>query len=47
MVYDNDGSMVDSDEYLASNPSLYIPSLCENTGVPMVTLKVDRNNIQI
>ena len=47
MVYDNDGSMVDSDEYLASNPSLYIPSLCENTGVPMVTLKVDRNNVQI
>lgn len=47
MVYDNDGWMVDSDDYLASNPSLYIPSLCENSDVPVVTLKVNRNNIQI
>ena len=47
MVYDNDGWVVDSDDYLASNPSLYIPSICENSDVPMVTLKVDRNNIQI
>lgn len=47
MVYDNDGWMIDSDEYLASNPSLYIPAVCESSDMPIVTLKVDHNNIQI
>ena len=47
MVYDNDDGRIDSNEYLASNPSLYIPAVCENSGVPIVTLKVDRNNIQV
>ena len=47
MVYDNDEWMVDSNEYLASNPSLYIPAVCEDTNVPIVTLRVDHNNIQV
>ena len=47
MVYDNDGWMINSDDYLASNPSLYIPAVCENSGIPMVTLRVDHNNIQV
>ena len=47
MVYDNDGWMVDSDDYLASNPSLYIPAVCENSDVPIVTLKVNHTNIQV
>ncbi len=47
MVYDNDGWMVDSDDYLASNPSLYIPAVCEKSDVPIVTLRVNHNNIQV
>ena len=47
MVYDNDGWMIDSDDYLASNPSIYFPAACGDTDVPTVTLKVNHNNIQI
>ncbi len=47
MVYDNDDGRIDSNDYLASNPSLYIPAVCENTWVPIVTLKVNHNNIQV
>ncbi len=47
MVYDNDGGMINSDGYLASNPSLYIPAVCENSAIPIVTLKVNHNNIQV
>ena len=47
MVYDNDGGMINSDGYLASNPSLYIPAVCESSDIPIVTLKVNHNNIQV
>ena len=41
MVYDNDGWVIDSDDYLASNPSVYFPTMCGNSDIPTVTLKVD------
>ena len=47
MVYDNDWWMINSDEYLASNPSIYFSSDCENVGIPMVTLKLSSTNIQV
>lgn len=47
MVYDNDGWMINSDEYLASNPSIYFPSNCGEVWVPTVTLKVSSTNIQV
>ena len=47
MVYDNDGWMINSNDYFASNPSLYIPAVCENSDIPIVTLKVNHNNIQV
>ena len=47
MVYDNDGWMIDSDEFLASNPSVYFPAACGDADVPTVTLKVSNTNIQV
>ena len=47
MVYDNDGWMIDSDEYLASNPSIYFPAACGEAWVPTVTLKVNSTNVQV
>ena len=47
MVYDNDWGMIDSEQYLASNPSVYFPAICGDAGVPTVTLKADHNNIQV
>lgn len=47
MVYDNDGWMINSDDYLASNPSVYFPSQCGDADVPMVTLKENHTNIQV
>ena len=47
MVYDNDGWMIDSDEYLASNPSIYFPAACGEAWVPTVTLKVSSTNVQV
>lgn len=47
MVYDNDWWMIDSEEYLASNPSVYFPAICGDADVPMVVLKVDHTNIQV
>jgi len=46
-LYDNDGGMIDSDEYLASNPSVYFPASCSDSDLPSVTLRVDSNNIQV
>ena len=46
MVYDNDGWMIDSEEYLSSNPSIYFPS-CWDSETPTVTLKVSSQNIEI
>ena len=47
MVYDNDGWMIDSRDYLAGNPSVYFPAICWNADVPIVTLKVSATNIQV
>jgi len=47
MAYDNDWWMVDSDEYLASNPSIYFPAMCWETDVPIVTLKLSSNSVQV
>ena len=47
MVYDNDGWMIDSDDFLASNPSIYFPASCSDADIPNVTLRVDRNNIKV
>ena len=46
-VYDNDGWMIDSDEYLASNPAVYFPASCSDSDIPTVTLKESSNNIQV
>ena len=46
MVYDNDGWMIDSEEYLSSNPSIYFPS-CNDSDVPTVTLRLSSQNIEI
>ena len=46
-LYDNDGWMIDSDDYLASNPSVYFPASCSDADVPTVTLRVSGNNIQV
>jgi hypothetical protein len=47
MVYDNDWWMINSDDYLASNPSVYFPAACWDADVPTVTLKVGSTNIQV
>ena len=47
MVYDNDWGMIDSEQYLASNPSVYFPAICGDADVPTVTLRLDHNNIQV
>ena len=47
MVYDNDWWMINSDDYLASNPSVYFSSDCGDIGIPTVTLKVSSTNIQV
>ena len=39
--------MIDSDDYLASNPSVYFPASCSDADVPTVTLRVSGNNIQV
>ena len=46
MIYDNDGWMIDSEEYLWSNPSIYLPS-CSDSETPTVTLKLSSQNIEI
>ena len=47
MIYDNDGGMIDSKEYLASNPSVYFPASCSDADVPSVTLRVSPQNAQV
>jgi hypothetical protein len=39
--------MIDSKNYLASNPSVYFPAACGDADVPTVTLKVGSTNIQV
>jgi hypothetical protein len=39
--------MIDSDDFLASNPSIYFPASCSDADIPNVTLRVDRNNIKV
>ena len=46
MIYDNDGWMIDSEDYLWSNPSIYLPS-CNDSDTPTVTLKLSSQNIEI
>ena len=46
MIYDNDGWMIDSEEYLWSNPSIYLPS-CNDSDTPTVTLRLSSQNIEI
>jgi hypothetical protein len=36
--------MIDSEDYLASNPSVYFPAVCGESDVPVVTLKVSSTN---
>ncbi len=47
MVYDNDGWMIDTEEYLWSNPSIYFPSCNNDSDVPTVTLRLSSQNIEI
>ena len=47
MVFDNDGGMIDSEEYLWSNPSIYFPAACGDSDVPTVSLKTSNQNIQV
>lgn len=48
MVYDNDGGMIDSDEYLWSSPSVYFPAAwCDGNDVPTVTLKLSSTNVEV
>ncbi len=47
MVYDNDGWMIDSEEYLWSNPSIYFPAQCNDSEVPTVSLKTSSQNIEV
>lgn len=46
-VYDNDGWMINSDEYLASNPAIFFPASCNDSDVPTITLTVSSQNIQV
>ena len=47
MVYDNDWGMIDSRDYLWSNPSIYFPAACDSSDIPTVTLKVNKQNIEV
>lgn len=47
IVYDNDGGMVDSREYLAGNPSVYFPASCSDADMPNVTLRVSSQSAQV
>ena len=46
MVYDNDGWMIDTEEYLWSNPSIFFPS-CNDSETPTVTLRLSSQNIEV
>ncbi len=46
MIYDNDDWMIDTEEYLWSNPSIYLPS-CNDSETPTVTLRASSQNIEI
>jgi hypothetical protein len=39
--------MINSDNYLASNPSVYFPAQCGDADVPNVVLKENHTNIQV
>ena len=47
MIYDNDGDMVDSKDYLWSSPSVYFPSACDSSDIPTVTLQVSNQYIEV
>ena len=47
MAYDNDWWMIDSNDYLASNPSIYFSADCGDAEIPTVLLKVSSTNIQV
>ena len=46
MIYDNDDWMIDTEDYLWSNPSIYLPS-CNDSETPTVTLRASSQNIEI
>jgi hypothetical protein len=39
--------MINSEDFLASNPSVYFPAACGEIDVPNVTLIVSNTNIQV
>ncbi len=47
MVYDSDWDMIDSRDYLWSNPSIYFPIICDSSDIPTVTLKVSNTNVDV
>lgn len=47
MVYDNDWWMVNSEDILWSNPSIYFPANCDSWDIPIVTLKTSAQNVQV
>ena len=46
-LYDNNGWMIDSEELLSGNPSLYLPSCYNDPDVPTVTLRLSATDIDI
>ena len=45
-LYDNKGWMIDSEELLSGNPSLYLPS-CTDADTPIVTLKLSDTDVRV
>lgn len=46
-LYDNNGWMIDSEELLSGNPSLYLPSCYDDPDVPTVTLRLSATDINV
>lgn len=46
-LYDNNGWIIDSEELLSSNPSLYLPTCFDDPDVPTVTLRLSATDIDV
>lgn len=47
IIYDNDGWMIDSEDALWSNPSIYFPASCDSSDIPTVSLRLSSQSVQV
>lgn len=47
IIYDNDGWMINSEDVLGSNPSVYFPASCDSSDIPTVSLRLSSQSVQV